>query len=48
MNEEKVIQYYLSNKNNTAHDLAIKFNMKEITINKMLDRYFKSLTNVRT
>lgn len=41
--KEQVIDYYIRSKNNTAAEIAIKFNLSKNTVNRIINSYLKKL-----
>lgn len=42
--KEQVIDYYVRSKNNTAAEIAIKFNLSKHAVNRIINSYLKKLT----
>lgn len=42
--EKKIIKYFLNNENNGIKKIALKFNVKEGRVNKIINNYFKTKT----
>lgn len=43
--ETEIMNYFLTNKNNSTRELMSRFGWSENTINKVIDRYFLNLKN---
>ena len=41
--KEQVIDYYVRSKNNTAAEIAIKFNLSKHVVNRIINSYLKKL-----
>ncbi len=41
--KEQVIDYYVRSKNNTAAEIAIKFNLSKHAVNRIINSYLKKL-----
>lgn len=41
--KEKIIKYFLTNKNNSQKQIALTFNVTIHTVNSILDKHFKQI-----